>query len=77
MENDVKELNLDELEKIGSGFKTEMLNPQELAQYNQYLEQAKLGRAQAKTLLAFKQEMRNKYGKAIFDPKDYQGMLIS
>ena len=30
MENDMKELNLDEMEQVGGGFKTEMLTPEEL-----------------------------------------------
>ncbi len=77
MENDMKELNLDEMEQVGGGFKTEMLTPEELAQYNELLEQAKLRRSQAKLLLAFKRDMFNKYGKEIFDKADYQGILIS
>ena len=78
MDNNMKELNLNEMEKISGGFKTKMLNAEELDLYNKCLEQAKSGSAQSKmSLLAFKTAMRQKYGNEIFDAKDYMGVLKS
>ena len=78
MENEMKELNLDEMEEASGGFRSEMLDAKELALYNSYLKQAENGTARSrKELLAFKNEMRNKYGKKIFDAKDYMGILKS
>ena len=78
MENNMKELNLNEMEEVGGGFKTELLSANELALYNKYTEQAQSGTARAKKeLLAFKNEMRNKYGSKIFEAKDYIGILKS
>ena len=75
---DMKELNLNEMEEISGGFKTEMLNAEELKLYNRYLEQANNGTAAAKRLLLdFKTEMRKKYGNKIFDAKDFMGILKS
>ena len=78
MENNIKELNLNEMEEISGGFKIEMLNAEELDLYNKYLEQAKSGSAQSKKgLLDFKTAMRQKYGNKIFDAKDFMGILKS
>ena len=78
MENNMKELNLNEMEEISGGFKTEMLNAQELELYNKYLEQAKSGTIKSKKgLLEFKNAMRQKYGNKIFDTKDFMGILKS
>ncbi len=74
----MQELELSEMEKASGGFKTEMLNAEELAVYNNYLKLAENGTAQAKKgLLTFKNEMRRKYGKQIFDTNDYLGILKS
>ncbi len=78
MENNVNELNLNEMEEISGGFKTEMLNAEELDLYNKCMEQAKSGSTQSKMgLLAFKTAMRKKYGDVIFDAKDFMGILKS
>ena len=78
MENNMKELNLNEMEEVSGGFKTELLSANELALYNSYLRQAENGTARSrKELLAFKNEMRNKYGSKIFEAKDYIGILRS
>ena len=78
MENNTNELNLNEMEEISGGFKTEMLNAEELKLYNKYMEQAKNGNAKSKKgLLDFKTAMRQKYGNVIYDAKDFLGILKS
>ena len=68
MEKDKKELNLNEMEKVSGGLRTEYLNAEELATYLKLKEAADKAwypseiTAAWDALFAFKIEMKNKYG---------------
>ena len=68
MEKDMKELNLEEMEQVSGGLRTEYLNAEELATYLRLKEAADKAwypseiTAAWDALFAFKIEMKNKYG---------------
>ena len=69
MENNMKEMNIEEMEKIAGGLRTEILTDAEKAEYNRLLDRAKKNSKIGEFGL-FLVSMRNKYGDAILD--DYE-----
>ena len=71
MENNMKEMNMEEMEMVAGGLRTEMLTDAEKAEYNKLLDEAKRrGPNQKANFGLFLQKMRNKYGEDILD--DYE-----
>ena len=71
MENNMKEMNMEEMEMVAGGLRTEMLTDAEKAEYNKLLDSAKRrGLTQKGNFFMFLRRMTDKYGKDIFD--DYE-----
>ena len=71
MENNMKEMNIEEMKKAVGGLRTEMLTADERAEYNRLLDEAKRRGATQKGIFGlFLQRMRTKYGEDILD--DYE-----
>ena len=67
----MKELNIEEMENVAGGLRTEMLTDAEKAEYNRLLDRAKRKGVNQKVEFGFfLQKMRNKYGDAVLD--DYE-----
>ena len=69
MENNMKEMNMEELERIAAGIHTEMLTDYEKYEYNMLLEEAKRT-GDPGEFGGFVFDMQRKYGWAIYD--DYE-----
>ena len=75
MENNMKEMNMEEMEMVAGGLRTEMLTDAEKAEYNNLLDRAKRkGPTQKANFGLFLQKMRNKYGEDILD--DYEAANV-
>ena len=69
MENNIKEMNIEEMEKIAGGLRTEMLTDYEKYEYNMLLEEAKRT-GDPGEFGGFVFAMHRKYGWNIYD--DYE-----
>ncbi len=64
----MREMNMEEMENVTGGLRTEMMTADEKAEYNRLLDEAKRrGYYQKVNFGFFLQKMRNKYGDAILD----------
>ena len=69
MESNMKVMNIEEMEMVAAGLRTEMLTDEEKAEYNRLLHQAQR-RGSAGEFGGFVFDMHCKYGWAIYD--DYE-----
>ena len=71
MENNMKEMDMEEMDKVAGGLRIEILTDAEKEEYNRLLDRAKRkGMPQKVEFGFFLQKMRNKYGDAVLD--DYE-----
>ena len=68
MENNMKELNMDELDKISGGWESSQLTPEEYREYKELLEAS---------FKAVKDNDRERYSKIFAQIKDFSARMIA